>query len=126
MRRIRGFTLTEAIVALGIFAFAVVGLGLALDRVLETSQMARQETHARQLIESRLALIQARPALEAGVQSQPATERGVALREEIEEVSATNVDGEALVGLWTVRLTATWKEGGTEAEQVAEIVVYKP
>lgn len=121
----RGFTLTEAIVALGIFAFAVVGLGIALDGVLEAGHMARQESLARQMIESRLAEIQARPALQEGEQSQAASERGVALREEIEPVNATGIDGQALTGLWKVRLTASWKDGGTDSEQVAEIVVYR-
>jgi len=126
--RSQGFTLTETIVALALFAFVIVGLGVALDQVLTSALFARKESLARQQLESHLAEIQARLTIAAGTQTLPPSEIQTGIREEIQPVKETSAQGAALPGLWKIRLETFSEEGDytNNLGQILEVVIYKP
>lgn len=61
MKRERGFTLFEVLIALAVFMLAVTGLAIALNTALQAILEVRQRSFCRAELESRLAFCQANP-----------------------------------------------------------------
>jgi len=126
LRQGGGFTLVEAMLALAIFAFAMVGFGTALDGVLEAGALARREAFARAALNSRLAEVQSLASLKAGNTTGEPDGRGITVSQSIDSLSAQGSDGSDLAGLWTVTLRASWKEGGEERSLDSKVILYRP
>lgn len=122
LRKPHGFMLLEAMIAVGIFAFAVVGLAYALNMILSTEKESRFEQDVRQLVESRLAEARADQML-PGTIALPSTIQNIELVRTIEPSTWINRHGAELPNLYRVEITAT--QQGQEI-LTSEIYVYRP
>jgi len=111
-----GFTLIEVMLAVAIFAFAVVGFGVALNDVLGVNSEILRTTQRRQAIESAAARILARSnnfAASDGWIEVPGweSEKGWTLQQRVRLVEPIQVAGPnntflPLSGWWQVELQA--------------------
>ena len=95
-RRQRGFTFFEVIIALGVFAIAVVGLITALNTAMQAALEVRQRAQIRQELESRIALRQAIPLDKEKLVIEAKENHGIRLEETLVPQSLQNKDGEEL------------------------------
>lgn len=124
MRGRGGFTLFEVLVALGVFALAVTGLVIALQATVDAALFARERSLARVVIESRLAMALADPPLDGERTIDPRDNNGIGVLETMEEVEIVQTNGEALPGMWRLRVEAKW--GDDETMESAEVLLYQP
>lgn len=102
-----GFTLVEALVALGVFAFAVMGFLLAFESALQAAREVRREALVRQILEDRMAWLESAPL-------EPAENRiegplpGMVIREEIARETMMDEERTVLEGFWRLRVLIEW------------------
>lgn len=124
----RGFTLLEVLIALGMFMLAVTGLALALDRAFAASILLRRDDEIRQQIESLVdqAMVLPIDRLQQGVESGPDAlgAKYSSVAEPVEDL--VNKDEETLGGLWKITVRAAWEEGSQEQEWKEEFLRYQP
>ena len=122
-----GFTLFEVMIALGLFAFAILGLALALNKALDASLLRRRETAVRTGHENTLAELRLQP-LQPGRQStgKPDT-TGVTYETEVKVIdSLQSAEKEKLTGIYLVTVTARWKDMTGPEERRVQLYVYQP
>ncbi|MCX7868793.1 MAG: prepilin-type N-terminal cleavage/methylation domain-containing protein [Terrimicrobiaceae bacterium] len=118
-----GFTLFEALVALAVFMLAFGGLAIALDAALGGGIEAREAGRLRRELESRLALCMADPPQPGNPRKIPAAEnRGIEVAERMDVMEAKNAEGEALDGLYVLKIEVS-SRGRRDS---AETVLYRP
>lgn len=123
LRSARAFSLFEILIALGIFAFAFMGLALALDTAITAGLEARSTSRMRAELENRLAFSMAQPP-DPGVPRIIAAKenRGVEVEETLEPLLAKNREDQDLSGLWLLKI----KVGMDDSEETAETLLYIP
>ena len=119
IRRRAAFMLLEVVIAVGIFAFAVVGLAIAMNRIIDVELVSRSEQRLRLEVQSRLAEARLEP-FEEGTIELAGGARGIAYFRVVERLELENRDGELLDGLFTMRVEA---RSGGEVVQTAEVIV---
>ena len=102
----RGFTLFEVMIALGVFAIAVVGLITALNTAMQAALEVRQRAQIRQELESRIALRQAIPLDNEKLVIEAKNNHGIRVEETIVPHPVTNKDGEELPNIKKLTITA--------------------
>lgn len=116
----RGFTLLEVLIAVGIFAFAALGLLAALESAMDGARNTQRDSLVRNGLQNRLASLSVgslRPI------SQDETENGVAYHMEVQREEVTNDQKTVLRGFWRIRVRAEWKGGGSpQAWEVSHLV----
>lgn len=113
------FMLLEVVIAVGIFAFAMVGLAETMNRLIDVELASREDQRVRLEIQSRLA--EARLAnIETGEIDMGEDAFGVRYIREYEEIEFLNQYDEPLDGIFTLTITAL--EDG-EPVQSAEVLV---
>jgi type II secretion system protein I len=122
--RIRGFTLFEVLIALGVFAVAVTGLALALQSAVDAALNARTRMLSRTVIESRLAAAMASPPLDGRREIDGRTNNGIHVLETFEQAEIRDTNNAILPGMWRLKVTAEPTRGGIK--EIAEILVYRP
>jgi len=126
--RMRGFTLLEVLIALGMFVLAVGGLALALDRAFSASIILRRDDEIRQQVESLVdqAMVLPIDTLVQGIESGPDALgiKYATVAEPVEDL--VNKDQETLGGIWRITVRAAWEEGGQEQEWKEEFLRYQP
>jgi type II secretory pathway pseudopilin PulG len=126
--KLRGFTLLEVLIALGMFVLAVGGLALALDRAFSASIILRRDDEIRQQIESLIdqAMVLPIDGLQQGIESGPDAlgAKYSSVAEPVEDL--VNKDQETLGGIWKITVRAAWEEGGQEQEWKEEFLRYQP
>lgn len=113
-----GFTLVEIIVALALFAMAVVGLAIALSGAVDASIVSRRDSELRQQMASRIDEASVLPlaTLEQGVEAEP-DPMGVTYSMKAERTDEfRNISDEELTDLWWVTVRAEWTEGREKQE----------
>ena len=101
-----GFTLFEAIIALGIFAIAFTGLIVALDTSVQAGIETRRVAAIRRELDNRLAYCLVDPPIAGDSRITDATNnRGFQVEETLEPFEATNQDGNELSNLWLLKIT---------------------
>lgn len=121
----RAFSLVEVLVALGMFAFAVIGLLMAYNSSLNAAREVRRESQIRQLLEDRVAEWE-------GLNLEPTENRGdsrlpgVTLLESCQPHEFIGPDQTIYRGFWKITLTAEWQEGGSPQSMQAEFLRYQP
>lgn len=111
------FTLVEALVALGVFAFAVLGVLMAFDSGLQAAQQVRREALVRQILEDRVAWLETAPL-------EPAENRfegplpGMLIREEITRETLVDEERTVFDGFWRVRVLVQWPGPGGNKENL--------
>lgn len=107
-----GFMLMEAMVAIAIFAVAVVGLARVLNSTAKFAAEARAAGEVTRKMESLLEEAMHMPAMEPGQWPVEADERGLAFLTVIEEAEVTNQDGIVLEGVFKIEITAERRRPG--------------
>jgi type II secretory pathway component PulJ len=120
--RILGFTLFEIMIALTVFAFAVVGLATALDRALNAGIEVRQHSLLRSELESQLAIRMAIPLEKDTLVLEAKDNRGIRVEESIVPFEAQNQNGDDVQNIKKLTITASM---GKENES-ASILVNQP
>ena len=116
MKAQQAFTLVETLIALGIVAFAVIGLLTALNSAVDAARFLRREATVRQQLENRVArlLLDQRKNMREEI---PADANGVAFLEEIKPEEVTAADRGIINGFQRIRVVARWKGSGGAAEE---------
>ncbi len=121
MKKRRGFTLLETLLALMVFSTAVVALVEAVHQLGEHTLLRRHETAVQERMRSlqveHTRMLEKEVQLQEGDVSYPVTHTPQELKDR---------DGQPLPGLFEVRVTAAWKEGQTQQQASAETWVYPP
>ncbi|WP_397384969.1 type II secretion system protein [Prosthecobacter sp.] len=123
MKKRRGFTLLETLLALMVFSTAVVALVEAVHQLGEHTLLRRHEAAVQERMRSLLVEHTRRPddieevKLQEGDVSYTVTHTPLELKDR---------DGQPLAGLFEVRVTAAWLEGRTQQQASAETWVYPP
>ena len=123
MKKRRGFTLLEKLLALMVFSTAVVALVEAVHQLGEHTLLRRHEAAVQERMRSLLVEHTRRPddieevKLQEGDVSYTVTHTPLELKDR---------DGQRVEGLFEVRVTAAWNEGRTQQQASAETWVYPP
>lgn len=120
-----GYILIELIIALGIFATAVLGLASSLNLSLEIINTMNRENAIR--ISLRSFLEEARRKSVADMATSTTDERlGCTLTSTLEPAGLQNRDGKTLSDLYKLTATATYSEGSEQKEESVMVYVYQP
>jgi type II secretion system protein I len=118
-----GFTLLEVLLAMAIFAFAAVGLLVALQGTVDGAMSTQRENDVRTGLSNRLARISVGPL--RAVKDED-IENGVTYRTEIDREEVTNAERILLRGFWRIRVTAEWSTmGGGPQTWTASHLIYR-
>jgi len=123
-RRSSGFVLFEVMLALIIFAIAVVGLARALNDTIGVTNSMNQERAIRMALESFLNEVRAKESTSEMNTEIVDTQRGISFMSAVEKSEVSNAEGNTLDDLYILTGTAKWGNG-TE-ETTAQIMIYKP
>lgn len=120
---VRGFTLIEMMIALAVFAFAALGLMLALQTTIDAARMSDRSAEVRNGIENRLARLSVgrlRPL------ANKETIGGVTFSEKVDRETVRNEENSALSGFWRLSVTAEWSDpSGGQKWDVSHLVYRK-
>ena len=118
--RRRAFTLIEVLMAVGIFAFAAMGLMVALGSTLDGAHQTQREADVRSGIANRLA------GLSVGLLrplSNDEVEDGVKYHSEVQREEVTNDAKTLLRGFWRLRVRAEWgAQGAPQTWEVSHLI----
>jgi type II secretory pathway component PulJ len=125
LRRVRGFTIAETLVALAVFSFSVLGIVLALDATIDAARTMQRESLIRGELQSRLAILSNRPAREFSAKAD-ANADGVTYQETVIPEQIRQEDATVLTGFWKVSVTARWMDRGEPQEWELSHLEYRP
>ncbi|MBN8422580.1 MAG: type II secretion system protein [Verrucomicrobia bacterium] len=123
MKKRRGFTLLETLLALMVFSMAVVALVEAVHQLGEHTLLRRHEAAVQERMRSLLVEHTRRPDVIEEVKLQ---EGDVSYTVTHTPLELKNRDDQPVTGLFEVRVTAAWMEGKTPQQASAETWVYPP
>ena len=123
MKKRRGFTLLETLLALMVFSTAVVALVEAVHQLGEHTLLRRHEAAVQERMRSLLVEHTRRPDDIEEVKQQEGDVTYIVTHTPLE---LKDRDGQPLAGLFEVRVTAAWMEGRTQQQASAETWVYPP
>jgi Tfp pilus assembly protein PilV len=126
-----GFTLLEALLALFVFSVAVIALVETINTMGVASTEARQQREIVARIESlMLEATRKQPAQPTPDQQKgfdrTVKEGGVSYHLKMSPMELKNQDDQPLDGLFQLKTTASWKDGGQEQQMTVETWVYPP
>ncbi|MGH8046237.1 MAG: PulJ/GspJ family protein [Chthoniobacterales bacterium] len=121
-KRRDGFTLLEVLIAVGIFAFAALGLLLALDSAIDGARGTQRDAKVRDGIENRLASLSVGSLRSI---SQDETEDGVKYHMEVQREEVTNDEKTILRGFWRLKVRADWTANGRPQTWEVSHLVYR-
>lgn len=121
MKKRRGFTLLETLLALMVFSMAVVALVEAVHQLGEHTLLRRHEAAVQERMRS--LLLEHTRMLEQDVKLQ---EGDVTYTVTHTSLELKNRDGQPVPGVFEVRVTAAWMEGKTPQQASTETWVYPP
>lgn len=122
----RGFTLLEVMLAVMIFAIAVLGLLTALQSSVDAANSFNREAAVTVALQSRLVEIEQGEFPGPGVEREGPDEMGVVYTRSIEPLTLHNRHGRTLPRLYRVQITAAWGSEEDEDNLTAEVYVYRP
>src|SRR5437868_4235157 len=122
-----GFALYEVLMGLAIFALGVLALGRAVENCLNATTLNAEENRVRQILSNRMAEVQTTPGFpdplkEFNIDTGYGT---VKLIQKSAPAELKDDDGTQLAGVNRVTLTAKWKRGAEQSQQI-EFYVYRP
>ena len=106
-KRGQGFTLLEVMIALGVFAIAVVGLITALNTAVEAALEVRQRAMIRSELESQLALRMGFPLQTQRLVLEAKDNHGIRVEESLAPYPVKNKDGIEIQNIKKLTITAT-------------------
>ncbi len=105
----RGFTLMEVLVAVAVFAFAVLGLLFALNVTTDAARETLRQQALRAELQNRLARLSVPPYNEG---RQTEESGGIRYTSEITREQIKDSELTLMEGYWRIRVLAEWKENG--------------
>lgn len=123
--RAAGFILLEAMLAVAIFAVAVLALGQCMQQCLQTESFKVDDALARRMLENRMAEIEAgeEPIKDKRTEELKGAYAGMTLITNPTQVKAKNEDGNDIVGIYDVILEVNWTGGGGKQSKSLEFYV---
>lgn len=121
----RAYLLLDVVLAVTIFAIAVTGMLVAINRITETSKFYAQDMQLQYGMDAMLVEARHRP-LEQMAFERHDSHLEVVYRSELEALNEVNSEGEALDGLYRLKVSAVFTRGGEDEGDSAEVIVYRP
>ena len=126
-----GFTLLEVMLAMMVFSMAVVALVSAINGMGNASTESRLYREVQSRLESLMTEFTRMPPDPSALTGDRVTEKtirenGVEYRVKKAPVEIKNKDGQVLPEMFTVKVTARWKEAGHDEEMDADTIVHPP
>lgn len=120
-----GYILFELVIALTIFALAVLGLAKSLNQALETANLLKRDQIIRIGMRNFLEEIRRKPLTEMST-SQMDTTYGVTYTSSTEPVALRTTRGDTLSDIYNLTIKATSSFDGVPQEDTLNVYVYKP
>lgn len=120
-----GYILFELVIALTIFALAVLGLAKSLNQALETANLLKRDQIIRIGMRNFLEEIRRKPLTELST-SQMDTTYGVTYTSSTEPVTLRTTSGGTLSDIYNLTIKATSSFDGVPQEDTLNVYVYKP
>ncbi len=111
-----GFTLLELLMAMALFTIAAVSLAEALNLISLTVSETIEDAEVRELLRAALLEVSRDPNIDEGMRETNPDARGLFFRIEVQRAELNNREGQNLLGLFEVRVTAMRRgvRGGAE------------
>ena len=119
------YLLLDVILAVTVFAIAVTGILVAVNRITETSRLYAMDMQVQYGMDAMLVEARHRPVEEMGFERDD-SDLGVLYRTEIEPLNQVNSEGEALKDLYRLKVSAIFQFGDEDETDTAEVIVYRP
>lgn len=124
-KRRGGYILFELVLALTIFAIAVLGLAKSLDQALSTANLLRRDHIIRIGMRNFLEEIRNKPLTEMSTSSTDTT-YGITYVSSTEPVALRTTNGGTLSDIYNLTIKATSSFDGVPQEDTLSVYVYKP
>lgn len=124
-KRPHGYILFELVIALTIFALAVLGLAKALNQALETANLLKRDQIIRIGMRNHLEEIRRKPISQMSITKMDTT-YGVTYTSSTEPVSLKTTNGGTLSDIYNLTIKATSSFDGVPQEDTLSVYVYKP
>lgn len=119
------FTLLEVLIALGVFAIAVVGMMVALNSILVAAKEARFSEIVRHRLENHLAFLEGGPIKEVNRKVELDSPK-MTITETVRREQVVNANRTVLEGFWRVTVVAEWVTDGVKQKEEATILRFAP
>lgn len=119
------YLLLDVVLAVTVFAIAVTGILVAVNGITETSKIYARDMQVQYGMDAVLVEARHRPVEEMGFERND-SHLGVMYRTEVEPLNQVNSEGEALEGLYRLKVSAVFEFGGEDETDTAEVIVYRP
>lgn len=119
----KAFTLFEALVALAIFSFAVMGFLMTFDSTLAAARETRREAIIRQMMEDRIAWLE-QAELKESEDEFDGPFPGMKIRQTVQKETITDDEKNILDGFWKMGVKVTWTRDGKEETMEASFLRY--
>ncbi|HBJ87856.1 MAG TPA: hypothetical protein DDZ88_29155 [Verrucomicrobiales bacterium] len=120
-----GYILFELVLALGIFAIAVLGLAKSLNQALETANLLKRDQIIRIGMRNFLEEIRRKPLTDMSTTTMDTT-YGVTYTSFTEPVTLRTTSGNNLTDIYNLTITATSSFNDVPEEATLSVYVYKP
>ncbi len=120
-----GYILFELVLALGIFAIAVLGLAKSLNQALETANLLKRDQIIRIGMRNFLEEIRRKPLTDMSTTSMDTT-YGVTYTSSTEPVTLRTTSGSNLTDIYNLTIKATSSFNDMPEEATLSVYVYKP
>ncbi len=124
-RRTRGYILFELVLALTIFAIAVLGLAKALNQALETANLLKRDQIIRIGMRNFFEEIRNKPLAQMSTTQMDST-YGITFTSSTEALSLKTTSGNILSDMYNLTIHATSSFDGVPQEDTLNVYVYKP
>lgn len=121
----RGFILFELVLALSIFAIAVLGLAKALNQALETANLLKRDQIIRIGLRNFFEEVRNKPLAQMSL-SKMDTTYGISFTSTTEALSLKTTNGGVLSDMYNLTIHATSSFDGVPQEDTLSVYVYKP
>ncbi|MGB8354687.1 MAG: hypothetical protein WCD79_12410 [Chthoniobacteraceae bacterium] len=122
---VSAYILLEVMLATAIFAMAAVALAVLLNTAMGASTDLQRENKITWNLESKLTEAKIN-RLVVGKETLPPDAGGIAYDKEISPLDLKNYKNQYLAGLYSIKITARWREDGRDETQVSQTYVYQP
>jgi Tfp pilus assembly protein PilV len=124
--RSKGFLLLEVMLAVAIFALAVVALAACVENLINAQTIKTEDEKVRRFLASRMAEIEAGavPLSDSSTEEIKDLLPQMKLKTTRTQLKRKNEKEQDLFGLYSVNLQLTWLSGNTEVERNATFYIY--
>ena len=121
-----GFLLLEAMLAVAIFALAVVGLSRCVENCMRSERIRREEGLAQRVLANYLTQIEteALPLADTMTEQLKGAWDGMTMNITREQMKLQNEKEQELFGLYKVKLDVSWKVGRETIHRDLSFIVY--